>query len=241
MHAFDFQAARLAGAGRRIVAIDLRGRGRSEITPPGGYGLAAHVRDVVEVADRLGAERYDHLGWSLGALIGITVAATAPDRLRSLTMIDHCGRGDDASYAAVRRGLARLDAVVDRPEDYLAAIRAAGLVTPWTAFWDRFYGYELGPVGERFTPTTDRVACTEDFESLDGAHVAHWPSITMPALLLRATVPLGGGYVVTPADLAGIRASVPGLRVVEVERNHFGIIADDRTAGAAAFWEAVTG
>jgi pimeloyl-ACP methyl ester carboxylesterase len=241
LHAFDFLAARLAGAERRIVAIDLRGRGRSEITPPGSYGLAAHARDVLEVADRLGVERYHHLGWSLGALIGITVAASAPHRLRSLTMIDHCGRGDEASYAAVRQGLARLDAVVDRPEDYLAAIRAAGVAAPWTPFWERFYGYELGPAGERFTPTTDRAACTEDFESLDGGHVAHWPSITMPALLLRAGVPLGGGDVVTPADLAGIRAAVPGLRMVEVDRNHFGIIADDHTADAVAeFWKAVS-
>src|SRR5882762_6307934 len=69
MHAFDYLAERIVRADRQVVAFDLRGRGRSEITPPGSYGLAAHARDALEVADQLGAERFDYVGWSLGALI----------------------------------------------------------------------------------------------------------------------------------------------------------------------------
>jgi pimeloyl-ACP methyl ester carboxylesterase len=187
LHAFDFLAERLAGPHRQVVAIDLRGRGRSEITPPGTYGLTAHAEDVLEAATALGADRFDLVGWSLGALIGITAAELAAERLRTLTLIDHCGRDDPSAYAAVRQGLERLDAVVDRPEDYVGRIRDAGMVTPWNEYWTRAYTYELEPRGERFTPRTHKAACLEDLDSLDRDRVRDsWPKITMPALLVRA-------------------------------------------------------
>src|SRR5919199_948487 len=104
LHGFDFLAERIAGPERQVVAIDLRGRGRSEITPPGTYGLTAHAQDVLEAATALGADRFDLVGWSLGALIGITTAGLAAERLRTLTLIDHCGRADPAADAAVRQG-----------------------------------------------------------------------------------------------------------------------------------------
>jgi len=69
-HAFDYLAERIAGSSRQMVAFDLRGRGRSEITPPGSYGLTAHAQDALEAATVLGADRFDYVGWSLGALIG---------------------------------------------------------------------------------------------------------------------------------------------------------------------------
>ena len=94
------------------------------------HGLSANVR----------TERFDLIGWSLGALIGITAAGLAADRLRTFTLIDHCGREDAGAYAAVRQGLDRLDAVVDRPEDYV-----------------RVYTYELVRAGDRFTRAPTRL------------------------------------------------------------------------------------
>ena len=232
LHAFDYIVERIARDDRQVVAIDLRGRGRSQTTPLGTYGLAAHARDALEVATLLGAERFDYVGWSLGALIGLTAAGLAADRLRSIAMIDHIGTVDVAAYAAVRAGLNRLDAVVDDPADYVAAVRAGGVVAPWNEYWDRVYRYELGPLGERFAPVTNKAACLEDLEhAARGDVVSNWAKITMPALLLRATVPFGGGLVVSEADAVSFRGAAPGLRVVEIERNHFGIMTDE---GAAA-------
>jgi pimeloyl-ACP methyl ester carboxylesterase len=235
LHTFGFLAERLAGPDRQVVAIDLRGRGRSDITPPGTYGLTAHARDVLEVATALGADRFDHIGWSLGALIGITTAGLAGDRLRTLTLIDHCGREQPAAYAAVRQGLDRLDAVVDRPEDYIGRIRDAGVVTPWNEYWTRVYSYELTSLGDRLTPRTDKAACLEDLDSPDRDRVRDsWPKITMPALLVRATVPLNGADVVPVADRDELRATARDLRVVEVASNHFGVMTDPGTATAIA-------
>jgi pimeloyl-ACP methyl ester carboxylesterase len=234
LHAFDFLAERLAGPDRQVVAIDLRGRGHSDITPPGTYGLAAHAEDVMEAATALGADRFDYVGWSLGALIGITAAGVAAERLRTLTLIDHCGGEDPAAYAAVRQGLDRLDAVVDRPEDYVGRIRDAGRVTPWNEYWTRFYTYELGPLGERFTPRTDKAACLEDLDFDRDRVRNNWPKITMPALLIRATVPFGGADVVSVADRDALRATASGLRVTEVASNHIGVMTDPSTATAIA-------
>lgn len=233
LHAYGYLAERLAGPDRQVVAFDLRGRGRSEITAPGSYGLFAHADDVLEAATALGADRFDLVGWSNGALIGITIVGVAAERIRTLTLIDHCNREEPAAYTTVRQGLNRLDTVVDRPEDYLAAIRAAGLVTPWNSYWERFYAYELGPVGDRFSPTTDKTACVEDLDSPDRDQVAAaWPKITMPALLIRATVGIGGGLTVPESDRDAIQQVVPTLRVVELDRNHYGIMTDDRSVAA---------
>jgi pimeloyl-ACP methyl ester carboxylesterase len=234
LHAFDYLAERLAGPSRQVVAIDLRGRGHSDITPPGTYGLAAHAEDVLEAATALGADRFDYVGWSLGALIGITAAGVAAERLRTLTLIDHCGGEDPAAYAAVRQGLDRLDAVVDRPEDYVGRIRDAGMVTPWNEYWTRFYTYELGPLGERFTPRTDKAACLEDLDFDRDRVRDNWPKITMPALLIRATVPFGGADVVSVADRDALRATASDLRVTEVASNHIGVMTDPGTATAIA-------
>jgi pimeloyl-ACP methyl ester carboxylesterase len=67
---FDRLAERLVGDTRQFVAIDLRGRGRSEVTGPGTYGWRHHARDVLGVADAVGAPSFAVIGQSSGAAIG---------------------------------------------------------------------------------------------------------------------------------------------------------------------------
>src|SRR5690349_24057946 len=62
---FDRIAAALAGAGRDVIALDLRGRGFSPATAPGTHGWLHHAEDVLEVATQLGAERFDLVGHSM--------------------------------------------------------------------------------------------------------------------------------------------------------------------------------
>jgi pimeloyl-ACP methyl ester carboxylesterase len=54
---FDRLAERLAGDTRQLVAIDLRGRGRSEVTGAGTYGWRNHARDVLGIAGAVGHRR----------------------------------------------------------------------------------------------------------------------------------------------------------------------------------------
>ncbi len=67
----------------RPVLIDLRGHGQSD-RPADGYDKDTMARDVVGVMDQLGIEQAHIVGSSLGAEVGLALAATHPDRVLSL-------------------------------------------------------------------------------------------------------------------------------------------------------------
>jgi len=77
--------ARMAGelAGKRLLAPDLRGHGRSTPDPP--WTTEQHVADVLET---LPDGRMDWVGFSFGGRIAATVAAAAPERVRRLVLLD---------------------------------------------------------------------------------------------------------------------------------------------------------
>lgn len=221
MHAFDFFLEKLATPDRQVVLIDLRGRGRSEVTPNGTYGLESHCRDVLEVATLLGAQRFSLVGWSIGALIGIVAANLAPHRIRHLVLVDHAGKMDAEAVAAVVRGLDRLDVVVPKPSDYVEIIRANGGITPWSDFWERYYRYELGPYGSDYKATTSKSACMEDLKS---AERDDWPllwrGITMPTLLIRCQTSLQGGFIVPESVRDELQKVVPDICTLELACDH---------------------
>ena len=75
------QVAALTAAGFRTIAPDLRGFGASD--RPGSYDVGAHVGDLLGVLDRLAVPAAHVVGHDWGAAIGWTLAALAPDRVRS--------------------------------------------------------------------------------------------------------------------------------------------------------------
>jgi pimeloyl-ACP methyl ester carboxylesterase len=70
-----------------LIAVDLRGRGRSNALPP-PFGIDAHVRDVIAVLDRFGLHRAVIAGHSLGAYIAARLATLHPKRVDSLVLVD---------------------------------------------------------------------------------------------------------------------------------------------------------
>lgn len=79
--------ARALGNRASLLAVDIRGRGRSSELP-GPYGMDAHERDVLAVLDALGLEHAVLTGHSLGAYIVARVADSNPSRVRALVMVD---------------------------------------------------------------------------------------------------------------------------------------------------------
>jgi pimeloyl-ACP methyl ester carboxylesterase len=79
--------ARNLGDRAELIAVDLRGRGRSNELPP-PFGLDAHVRDMIAVLDHFGLERATVAGHSLGAYIAARLATTHPDRVERLVLVD---------------------------------------------------------------------------------------------------------------------------------------------------------
>lgn len=71
----------------RMIAIDLRGFGRSDRpTEPGSYDIEILAADVAAVARSLGIERMHFLGTSMGGFVGLALAAAEPTLCRSLIL-----------------------------------------------------------------------------------------------------------------------------------------------------------
>ena len=225
--AFSWLAEGLVRQGHQVVAMDCRGRGRSQVTDPGTYGLTGHARDVMEIAARLEWERMAYVGWSMGALIGMVTAQAAPKLVHRLVLLDHAGPMDPDAVALVRTSLERLDAVVAEPDEYIQAIRARGVIDPWTPFWTAHYMYELGQVkGGSWSATTSRAACEEDLDGILSDYDELWRALRMPTTLVRAAAPIAGVRLVSDSARDAIAQAVPGLTTAEVPTNHYTVLTD---------------
>jgi pimeloyl-ACP methyl ester carboxylesterase len=85
-HAWLPVARELAGE-HRILAPDLRGRGRSNALPA-PYGMAAHAADLLALLDALGIETAVFAGHSNGAYIVARLAADHPERVHAAVLVD---------------------------------------------------------------------------------------------------------------------------------------------------------
>lgn len=75
----------LAGAGFRVVTLDLLGHGRSDRpSDPLVYSMSAFAEQVVGLLDHLGVDRAVVGGTSLGANVSLETAILAPDRVAGL-------------------------------------------------------------------------------------------------------------------------------------------------------------
>ncbi|HET9678374.1 MAG TPA: alpha/beta hydrolase [Solirubrobacterales bacterium] len=83
---FGEMAEQLAGDGRRVVAVDLRGHGSSSAEPP--WTIAAHVADLVESAEALGLESATWVGHSFGARLCAELAAGFPRSVSALALLE---------------------------------------------------------------------------------------------------------------------------------------------------------
>jgi 2-succinyl-6-hydroxy-2,4-cyclohexadiene-1-carboxylate synthase len=66
-----------------LLLVDLRGHGKSD-TPINGYYMDEMARDVIGLMDQLSLERAYIIGSSLGAEVGLSLAANYPQRVISL-------------------------------------------------------------------------------------------------------------------------------------------------------------
>jgi len=89
-NARDFEdfAPRIAAQGRRVLAIDVRGRGLSDRDPEADYRFPTYVADVVAMAAALGIGRTIFVGTSMGGLITMELATQAPTLIAAAVIND---------------------------------------------------------------------------------------------------------------------------------------------------------
>ena len=235
MKEYDFVGERIAGGELQVVALDLRGRGKSDVTPAGTYGWPSHARDLFAAADALEAGRFSIIGHSMGGLVAMAAAAQNADRLERVVLVDIAGAPDPSSLIAIESSVNRLGTVYPSIEFYLEAVKKLGLIDPWSEYWDRYFAYELEPVEGGVRSGSNRPAVLED-SVYGGSHDPYvlWPSLTMPVLLVYATREIlpGLGRIVNGADHERFARDVPGAAVVDVDANHYTVITSDATVAA---------
>jgi pimeloyl-ACP methyl ester carboxylesterase len=232
---FDFICERIASDRLQTVALDLRGRGKSDVTGAGTYGWPSHARDVFAAADALGVKSFSIIGHSMGGLVAMAAAAQDAARLKRIVLEDICGAPDPTSLGPIAMSVSRLGQVYPSTEVYIEALKGMHLIEPWSAYWERYFRYELEPVEGGVRSRSNREAVLED-SSYGASHTAYelWPSLTMPVLLLRATREIlpGMGRIVSDADRARFPTEVPTATAVDVDANHYTIATSDASVAA---------
>jgi len=85
----------------RVIALDFRGRATSDYDPvPARYNPLTYAEDVIELLDHLGIDQAIFVGTSLGGLVTMVLAATAPQRIAAAIINDV---GPDVDPAGINR------------------------------------------------------------------------------------------------------------------------------------------
>lgn len=104
----------------RLIAFSHRGHGGSP-APPGPYEIADLGADVLALMDELGLERASYCGLSLGGMIGMWLAANAPERIERLVLICTAAHMPTGSAYAERAALVRKEGSIDSIADAVVA------------------------------------------------------------------------------------------------------------------------
>ena len=181
----------------RVLRYDHRGHGGSEV-PDGPYRIEELGADLLGLLDQLGLDRVSFCGLSLGAMVGMWVAANAPGRIDRLALCCTAATVDGEVYleraAKVRAGgtEAVAEEVLSRwftPafRDHAQAERAAAML--------------------RATPDEGYAGCCEALAAMDLRDGL--ARITAPTLVVAGAV----DPATPPAKAQEIAAAIPGARL----------------------------
>jgi pimeloyl-ACP methyl ester carboxylesterase len=138
---FEDVAPWIAAQGRRVIAIDVRGRGRSDRDrDPKRYNPAVYAKDVLALLDRTGIARAVFIGTSMG---GIITMAIAMKRLRAIAAAVLNDVGPVISMAGLERirsyvGRGKPVQTWDDAAQYMKSINEAAFPGNTMADWQRW-------------------------------------------------------------------------------------------------------
>ncbi len=119
---FDELAPWIAAQGRRVIALDVRGRGHSACDPdPAHYTPPIYAGDVIKLAHDLGIARAVFVGTSMGGIITMTLA------LRRLKLIA-AAILNDVGPVISEKGLARIAGYAGKGSTLLSWEQAADYI-----------------------------------------------------------------------------------------------------------------
>lgn len=200
----------LVGAGRRVVALDARGHGRSaKPHEPEVYADGAMQQDLGALFDHLGLDDVDLVGYSMGAIVSAHFTPQEP-RVRSLVL------------GGVGAGI-----TIERPPEMVEALTEGLLADdPATV---------TNPVARAFRDFADSTGA--DRRALAaiqqaGAHAAPAPvrEIAVPTLVLV------GRDDALVGDPQALVAFLPDAECLVIDGDHLGAVRDPAFAPAIVDW-----
>lgn len=203
----------------RLLLADTRGHGSSP-APSGPYRIADLGADFLRLFDRLGLARVSWCGLSLGGMIGMWLAANAPDRIDRLALCCTASRlpparGWHERASAVRRSgttVALVDQSLDR----------------WLSTDSRRSRSELAHRCATTLLTTDAEGYAGCCEAIAGLDLEpDLPRITAPTLVLSGM----DDPICTVSMSARLADSIPGADFLAVPGRHLAPVESSARCG----------
>jgi pimeloyl-ACP methyl ester carboxylesterase len=199
-----------------LIAPDLRGRGDS-VGVAGPSSIGRHAADMVAVLDHLGLDAAHVCGMSMGGFVAVELAATHPDRVTSLILIDGGfpmaappGLTPEALPAVFKDRLARLDREWPSVSEYARFFveQTAPLLDPADPLLLDYLAHDLAGGRARLSEQALIGDATDIFFGS-----SKWQQLQVPTRLLTAEWSTGEGSAPAyPAEaVARFRAGLSAL------------------------------
>ena len=219
---FDELAPLLAAMGRRVIAVDVRGRGQSAHDPnPANYNPVVYSSDIIKLMGDLGLARAVFIGTSMGGLITMTLAARRLDLIAAAVLNDV---GPTLSVRGLQRiagyaGRCNTVATWNEAAGYMRDINACAFPANDAAEWDKwarraFEQKDDGQLALRYDPHIASAIQTGKLRptSLAARMAFRRLARRRPTLLVRGAL----SDLVEPEQADWMRKAAPELQYAEV-------------------------
>ncbi|HXZ17101.1 MAG TPA: alpha/beta hydrolase [Roseiarcus sp.] len=231
---FRVLAQALAGRGRRVIALDCRGRGESQWDPDyARYTLDVEIGDIFRLLEETGVRAAQFVGTSRGGLQTMLISQRRPELVRAAVLNDVGPKIHLSGLLNIKRYVGRLPPLTSI-EDAVGLMRLTAGATfsnvtleQWRTFARHTFVQKDGKVVVRF----DRaLAHTLDEVTPDYTPIEYWDAFAVltrkPTLVLRGE----NSDILTPDILADMTARAPTLQVhVVAGQGHPALLLDDET------------
>lgn len=235
--------------GVRVVAPDLRGRGRSNGIQ-GAAGMAAHADDLAALLDAVGIAQTVVVGHSMGGFVSLVFAHRHPQRVSRVLLVDGGlpldvpeGLDTDTLVAGILGPTAqRLSMRFADLGEYLDFWRVhPAFGQAWSEDLEKYFAYDLVDDGEgAFRPATSYQTTADDTVDMNTGSALPDALAAMAHPVRLITVPRGlqneppGLY--SPEHLERMLAAYPSVQHERVDEglNHYTIVISEQGASVVA-------
>jgi pimeloyl-ACP methyl ester carboxylesterase len=219
---------------RRVLALDYRGRGRSDYDPkPENYTIPVETNDVIGVATEFGAVPAIFVGTSRGGMIAMTIAAIMPELIAGVVLNDigpvvetggilrikgYVGKlGEPGSFQEGAKILKHLSA------DQFPKLSAAD----WLHAAKRGWREDGGKLVATYDPELERALAAIN---IDKPFPTLWPQFDALAQVPVMVVRGENSDILSAETVAAMRARRPDIEVIEVpDQGHAPLLAEPDT------------